>query len=938
MPLSGFVRVTHWQLAQTVGKCSEWLVQNVGELRRPWRDESGASRKGPPIALLMESDVGILFHLFAFMTLGVPVVLLSARLSPAAIAHLLTKTSACAIIASPNLQNTAREGLDLLQGPDVNRLSLYSPKPYETFIVDQNTPSDPDANVLNPDPDHYVDQRDRDVIILHSSGTTGLPKPVYTSHEYWIGYAACHAFQDEEATRGLNTTTLPLYHGIGLHCLALSMSIGYTMVLPPPSTVSNGFSTTAELLASTGATSLMTVPMILEEIVNLPEGRGVEALLRLRYVAFGGGPLKRSIGEKLAGLLKNYGLTEVGPLGLISNPTPDTDWNYFTLRPDIGFKLIEIEDSTVENRTYRLVGCPPGWRETLEVQDKLFGNPNNPHEFNPVGRSYDLIILNTGGKVLPAVLESLLVESGLINAALTFGDGRFELGIIIEPTEPQQPDQYDDFKSKIWLLISSQTPSLLCHPERKCYGRTKISLLDMTRLERSLRNLPQQDLHWKMSENKWCDQDDLFELEMDSLQATRVRRLIPRSMPEKEPSLRDWIGADFVYRFPSISMMADRLRSEASADFQDYVDQYSTRIISIPPRAVILLTDGTGNLGSHLLAHLASLPDVAEIICLNRPHSINARARQEQAMGSKGIKISEIAWEKITVLQTNTAAPALGLQSSEYRQVLGKVAHILHKAWTMDFNRSISSFKEILFTSSIGVVGQYNLIHGGSEVPEVRIDDAACTNEFGYGQAKLVCERILENISGQYPHQIEAGYVRVGQISGSTTSGFWNSSEHFPALVKSSQLPPVDLAAQSISELLLAPAGYEKCMVFHLQNPVMQATDEVYDVILSKLGPDCSLAESFKEWLGTVYRALDEGTSSVGKDCKKDTASNPAAKLAEFFRNDFQRMGDVVMGTAQARKLSPTLEDMGPVSAEIIGNYVDYWKREGFLSWNDVLS
>lgn len=34
-------------------------------------------------------------------------------------------------------------------------------------------------------------------------------------------------------------------------------------------------------------------------------------------------------------------------------------------------------------------------------------------------------------------------------------------------------------------------------------------------------------------------------------------------------------------------------------------------------------------------------------------------------------------------------------------------------------------------------------------------------------------------------------------------------------------------------------------MVFHIQNPVMQATDEVYDVILSKLGPDCSLAESF---------------------------------------------------------------------------------------------
>jgi thioester reductase-like protein len=762
--------------------------------------------------------------------------------------------------------------------------------------------------------------------------------------------------------------------------------------------------------------------MILEEIANLPDESGVKALLKLRYVAFGGGPLKGSVGEKLAEagvkLLKNYGLTEVGPLGLIFNPAHDTDWNYFTLRQDIDFKLIKVEDSTVENGTYRLVGCPAGWREALEIQDKLVSNPNNPHEFNPVGRADDLIILNTGEKVLPAILENLLTESSLIKAALAFGDGRFELGIIIEPTELRLPDQYDDFKSKIWPLVTeagekmdnhaqiSSTYAIIVTPAEKKMLRSdkgsilrrdtiamfeqeieevymlletdtqgEVPIIDMTQLEQSLRNLIQGGLRWKMSE--WYDQDDLFELGMDSLQAMSLRRLILRSIPENGPSLKDRIGADFVYRFPSISLMAERLRSEAFADpslssganlLQDYVNQYSTRI-SLSPKAVLLLTGGTGSLGSHLLAHLASLPGVAEIICLNRLHSVEPRALQEQAMASKGIDISKIAWEKITVLQTNTSAPVLGLQDSEYRIFMGKVTHILHNAWPMDFNRSISSFKKqfktlqnlcnlaldansirpnikprILFTSSISVVGQYNLIHGGSEVPEVRVEDAACSNEFGYGQAKLVCERILENISGQYPNQIEAGYVRVGQISGSTTSGFWNSNEHFPALVKPSQFVgkfppvkgllswlPVDLAAQPMSELLLAPVGYEKCMVFHLQNPIMQPTDEVYDVVLSKLGPACSLAESFEEWIELVCSAQDEGTSRVGGDREENVASNPAAKLAEFFRNDFQHMGDVVMGTAQARKLSPTLENMGPVSAEIVGKYVDYWKREGFL-------
>jgi hypothetical protein len=70
---SEFLTITHLQLRQAISNCSKWLVQNVGELSRPRRDESGVVRKGSPIALLMESDVGILFHLFSCMSLGVPV-------------------------------------------------------------------------------------------------------------------------------------------------------------------------------------------------------------------------------------------------------------------------------------------------------------------------------------------------------------------------------------------------------------------------------------------------------------------------------------------------------------------------------------------------------------------------------------------------------------------------------------------------------------------------------------------------------------------------------------------------------------------------------------------------------------------------------------------------------------------------------------------------
>ena len=68
-----FHSVSHLQLAQAILGCSEWLVKNVRELRLPWKGDDGRFAKGPPVALFMESDVGLLIHTFSLMSLGVPV-------------------------------------------------------------------------------------------------------------------------------------------------------------------------------------------------------------------------------------------------------------------------------------------------------------------------------------------------------------------------------------------------------------------------------------------------------------------------------------------------------------------------------------------------------------------------------------------------------------------------------------------------------------------------------------------------------------------------------------------------------------------------------------------------------------------------------------------------------------------------------------------------
>ena len=103
------VSVSHFQLKQAILQCSDWLTSSVKQVKLPYEDGDGGLCRGPPIALAMNSDFGLLVHLLSLLSLGVPVLLLSARLSPSAIRHLILETSTEAIIGAPSHETTVQE-------------------------------------------------------------------------------------------------------------------------------------------------------------------------------------------------------------------------------------------------------------------------------------------------------------------------------------------------------------------------------------------------------------------------------------------------------------------------------------------------------------------------------------------------------------------------------------------------------------------------------------------------------------------------------------------------------------------------------------------------------------------------------------------------------------------------------------------------------------
>lgn len=372
----------------------------------------------------------------------------------------------------------------------------------------------------------------------------------------------------------------------------------------------------------------------------------------------------------------------------------------------------------------------------------------------------------------------------------------------------------------------------------------------------------------------------------------------------------------------------------------------------------LLVTGATGSLGSHIVSSAVEMSDVTRVICMNRLGTVDVVTRQYDAFKMRGIELGADAASKLKIIGTDTAKQRLGLSTDEYQELVQSVTHIVHNAWPMSLTRTTKAYEpqfqvmrnlidlardcaavrppseriSLELISSIGAVGYYPIWTGQCLAPELPTT-ADTALPVGYADAKIVCERMLEETLRRYPHRFRAAGVRIAQITGSRTNGYWNSIEHFSFFVKSAQLLkslpdlpgtmswyPVNDVADSLLDILMS--NVDPYAIYQIENPSRQPWTPTLHILADELNIPTDNIIPYQDWLDKV------------QNCEASMTENPAKQLMSFWETHFLRMstGPLILDTKHSREHSETMRNSQPISEELIRKYLRRWKDAGFLA------
>ncbi|KZT04547.1 acetyl-CoA synthetase-like protein [Laetiporus sulphureus 93-53] len=449
-------------------------------------------RTGPDgalVAILANCDSALYHALIAGLArAGFVPFPMSPRNSAVAVANLLESTGCHRIVSQPTFAPLL-DGIRKTVTPGFE-VHIDELPPFGDIFPALSSSFDPPA----PAPDAYPAatkhvQPDDILLYLHSSGSTGHPKPIPHTHTTIIQWCLMPLIiESRKRAIRWGCMALPGFHVMGL-CSQLYAPLvsGQPTSLFPPRALQSAPpvvptpQNTIDTARKTGCTAIESVPAFVEAWAHNEED--MKYLATLDSLIFAGGPLASATGDKLVAngvrLFSCYGATEFGTLTCIYDDDVDApspigktrhDWQWMAIPSDAKPRWIPQGDGTYE---LQFLACPthqpsvnnlPNGERGYSTSDLFEPHPTKRGLWRVVGRTDDVIVLGSGEKAVPIPQEKHIDAHPMVTGALMFGRGKQQVGVLIE-LKPEFAIPAGDesavikFRNVIWPQIeeSNQT-------------------------------------------------------------------------------------------------------------------------------------------------------------------------------------------------------------------------------------------------------------------------------------------------------------------------------------------------------------------------------------------------------------------------------------------------------------------------------------------------
>ncbi|MCJ1478790.1 hypothetical protein MMC13_007474 [Lambiella insularis] len=415
------------------------------------------------IGIFAKGGIEWMISFVALVKLGHTVLCLSPRLSTEAISALTTESGCKTLV-----YGTLPKGHSAIPCHKIAMLAEEDLWPLAPPV---------DHKPLTPQPT----SPETDVaVILHSSGSTGLPKLVPKTQFDIMRLMKFFIMRQREKSIYVASG---LYNGVGL-LVGLS-----SFVMSGPTFYDNdhlpftaeGY---AQLLQEARPQVAFFTPYSLDLALSTKDG--LEALKKCDLVTSFGAVCSQAIGDKAVAngirLITDYGITEVAALMTSAfRPLDDPQWDYLTTlppaKPHIEMRpLCEGEASVSTNeRLFELIVLPsfPMLKEkwansndppgSLHTGDTFLKHPTKEDYWKVVGRKDDQIKIYADDR--QSVVNALVYESKIrtgnqdvVDDVVLFGQGRKRLGVLIF-TKSGIPQ--DTALERVWATIGKEINGIL---------------------------------------------------------------------------------------------------------------------------------------------------------------------------------------------------------------------------------------------------------------------------------------------------------------------------------------------------------------------------------------------------------------------------------------------------------------------------------------------